>query len=95
MKKIITAVSLFVLVSCLCLVLASCGAEDENVTTTTPSTTENLTEDMTMDDMTNEGIVTDISEKGDNGVIGDIVTDASDIVSDVVTDISEDVRDNK
>ncbi len=92
MKKIITAISLFVLVSCLCLVLAGCGEEDENVTTT-PSATEDITEDITMD-ITNEGMVTDTSEKGDNGVIGDIVTDASEIVSDVVTDISEDVKNN-
>jgi hypothetical protein len=40
---------------------------------------------------TNEGMVTDTSEKGDNGVIGDIVTDVSEGISNVVTDMSEDI----
>ncbi len=91
MKKIITVISLLVLVSCLSLVLVGCGAKDEEITTTRPETTE-----MPMrDDTTNEGMVTDTSEKGDNGVIGDIVTDASEIVSDVVTEISEDIKRNR
>ncbi len=90
MKKLITAVSLLVLISCLTLVLVGCGAEDENVTTTTPTTTMD-----TSRDAMEEGMVTDTSEKGDNGIIGDIVTDASEIASDVVTDISDDISENK
>ncbi len=85
MKKIITAVSLFILISCLTIVLVGCGAEDENVTTT-PSTTLDTTRDAL-----NEGMVTDTSEKDDTGIIGDIVTDVSEGVSDIVTDMSEDM----
>ncbi len=88
MKKIIAIVSAVVLVGCLALVLTGCGAKDEEVlttlttTTTSPATTE----------IRNDGMVTDESIPGDNGVIGDIVTDISEGVSDMVTDVSQDMR---
>lgn len=89
MKKIIAIMSAFVLVVCLAMVLTGCGG-DKNTTTTTTTTTTNIT---TTDNTTeNPGIVTDESEKGDNGVIGDIVTDMSEMASDVMTDISDDVK---
>ena len=42
--------------------------------------------------MINDGMVTDESTPGDNGVIGDIVTDVSEGLSDMVTDVSDDMR---
>ena len=48
---------------------------------------------MTTTDVTrNDGVVTDESVPGDNGVFGDIVTDVSEGLSDMVTDVSEDMR---
>ncbi len=88
MKRIIAILSAVVLVACLGLVLTGCGAKDEEVlttlttTTTSPATT----------DMMNDGMVTDESTPGDNGVIGDIVTDISEGLSDMVTDVSQDMR---
>lgn len=88
MKRIIAILSAVVLVACLGLVLTGCGAKDEEVlttlttTTTSPATTE----------MMNDGMVTDESTPGDNGVIGDIVTDISEGLSDMVTDVSQDMR---
>ena len=88
MKKIIAIMSAFVLVVCLAMVLTGCGGDKNTPTTTTTTnittTTENTTE--------NPGIVTDESEKGDNGVIGEIVTDVSEMASDMMTDVSEDVQ---
>ncbi len=89
MKKIITAVSVFVLISCLAVVLYGCGAEDETITTN-PEVTITTTREAT-----NEGMVTDESERDDNGVIGDAITDVSEGISDIVTDISEDMTKNK
>ncbi len=83
MKKIITVIAVAVLIGCMAFVFSGCGGNDENTTTTTP-TTSNVTTTM------NPGIVTDESEEGDNGVLGDIVTDVSEDVSDMVTDMSED-----
>jgi hypothetical protein len=37
-------------------------------------------------------MVTDESGKGENGVIGDIVTDMSEMASDMMTDVSEDMQ---
>lgn len=88
MKRIITILSAVVLVGCIAVLFYGCGAKDEEIITTT----ENIT--TTIADTTkNDGIVTDESQPGDNGIIGDIVTDISEGVSDMVTDVSEDMRD--
>ncbi len=85
MKKIFTIISAIVLVGCMTLMLCACGAKDEDITTTRkPDATEKTT---------NSGMVTDESKKGDNGVIGDLITDASEGLSDIVTDLSEDASD--
>lgn len=86
MKKVITVIAVAVLIGCMAFVFSGCGGNDENTTTTIP-TTSNVTTTM------NPGMVTDESEKGDNGVLGDIVTDVSEGVSDMVTDVSEGVSD--
>lgn len=83
MKKFIAVFAVVMLVGSMILVFSGCG-EDENKVTTDPVTSNTTT---TM----NNGMVTDESEKGDNGVLGDIVTDVSEGVSDMVTDMSEDV----
>ncbi len=89
MKKIITICSAVLLISCVAVLFYGCGAKDEEVITTTmPFTTEvTTTEPVTPE--TNEGMITDTSEKDDNGVIGDMVTDMSEGMSEVVTDVSE------
>ena len=91
MKKIIAVISALVLIGCIAVVFYGCGADDE-MTTTVPSTTNTTpTQNTTMDTNINDGVVTDESGKGDNGVIGDIVTDVSEGISDMVTDMSEGV----
>lgn len=91
MKRIIAILSVVVLVVCLGLVLTGCGAKDEEVLTTLTTTTNTTTSPATTD-MINDGMVTDESTPGDNGVIGDIVTDVSEGLSDMVTDVSDDMR---
>ena len=88
MKKIIAVVAVIVLVGSMVLVFSGCGDNDNNVTSTTNTTVPGTTDVTTTQ---NPGIVTDESEKGENGVLGDIVTDVSEGVSDMVTDMSEDV----
>ena len=91
MRKIIAVISVLVLVGCMAVVFYGCGADDENTTTIPETSKATVTESTTMMSEVNEGIVTDESEKGDNGVIGDIVTDVSEGVSEAVTDVSEGV----
>jgi hypothetical protein len=91
MRKIIAVISALVLVGCMAVVFYGCGADDENTTTIPETSKATVTESTTMMSEVNEGIVTDESEKGDNGVIGDIVTDVSEGVSEAVTDVSEGV----
>jgi hypothetical protein len=91
MKRIIAILSVVMLVACLGLVLTGCGAKDEEVLTTLTTTTTTTTSPATTD-MINDGMVTDESTPGDNGVIGDIVTDVSEGLSDMVTDVSDDMR---
>lgn len=92
MKKIIAVCSAVLLIGCIAVLFYGCGAKDEEVITTTPATTEmSTTEPLTPE--TNEGMITDTSEKDDNGVIGDIVTDMSEGMSMVVTDVSEGISD--
>ena len=91
MRKIIAVISALVLVGCMAVVFYGCGADDENTTTIPETSKATVTENTTTMSEVNEGIVTDESEKGDNGVIGDIVTDVSEGVSEAVTDVSEGV----
>ena len=87
MKKIIAIMSAVVLVVCLAIVLTGCGG-DKNTPTTTTNNTTITTEPLT----DNPGIVTDESNNGENGVIGDIVTDMSEMASDMMTDVSENMQ---
>lgn len=89
MKKIITVLSVVVLVGCIAVVFYGCGGKDEDITTTTETTSTTLTTDIPR----NDGVVTDVSEPGDNGALGDLVTDVSEGLSDMATDISRDVSD--
>lgn len=84
MKKMITVLSAILIIGCMAMVFYGCGAKDEDMTTTTNPTTVTSTERTT-----NSGMVTDRSEPGDNGVIGDIVTDMSEGMSEMITDVSE------
>lgn len=89
MKKIITIVSALALVGCMAILFCGCGADDEEMTTApTISTTRN----MTTEDTTNEGMITDESGT-ENGVIGDMVTDMSEGMSEMMTDVSEGISD--
>lgn len=90
MKKIIAIVSALVLVGCIAIVFCACGADDDNMTTTNPATTNAPTTGRITSE-TNEGMVTDNNNDNDNGVIGDVITDVSEGVSDMVTDVSEGV----
>lgn len=87
MKKIIAVVAVVLLIGSIAFVFSGCGENDNDTTTTTTTTpgTSNITTTM------NPGMVTDESEEGENGVLGDIVTDVSEGVSDAMTDASEDV----
>lgn len=86
MKRIITVVAVALIIGCIAFAFGACGGkEDEMTTTTTPTASDSTT--------LNPGMVTDESQKGDNGVLGDIVTDVSDGVSEAVTDVSEGVSD--
>lgn len=85
MKKIITVISAILLVGCIAVAFYGCGAKDEDITTTTNPTVSET------ERTTNSGMVTDRSEPGNNGVIGDIVTDVSEDVSEMMTDASEDI----
>ena len=86
MKKIITVVAVALIIGCMAFVFSGCGENDNNTTSTTTSTTSPETTNSTT---INPGMVTDESEEGENGVLGDIITDVSEGVSDMVTDMSE------
>lgn len=87
MKKLFTVVAVVLIIGCMAFVFSGCGEEKNNTTTSTtnPTTSDTITTTM------NPGMVTDESEEGENGVLGDIVTDVSEGVSDMVTDVSEGV----
>ncbi len=90
MKKVITVLSVAVLVGCIAVLFYGCGAKDEEIIITT----DNITTTTAIEDtVRNDGMVTDESESGDNGVIGDIVTDISEGISDMATDASENMQD--
>ena len=83
MKKTIAVLSAVILVGCMVLAFCGCGAEDEEIVTTTRLTSTTLPTQTTTE---NSGKVTDESRKDENGVIGDIVTDVSEGLSEIVTD---------
>ena len=89
MKKIIAVVAVVLIIGSMVFVFSGCGENDANttttngITTTVPGTSEVTTPK-------NPGVVTDESKAGENGALGDIVTDISEGVSDMVTDMSED-----
>lgn len=85
MKKLFTVVAVVLIIGCMAFVFSGCGEDNNTTTTTNPTTSDNITTTM------NPGMVTDESEEGENGVLGDIVTDVSEGVSDMVTDVSEGV----
>lgn len=89
MKKIIAIMSAVVLVVCLAMVLTGCGGDNNTPTTTTTTTNTTITTESLTD---NPGMVTDESDNGENGVIGDIVTDMSEMASDMMTNVSEDMQ---
>lgn len=89
MKKIIKMTSVLALVGCMAMLFFGCGADDKEKTTS-PSTS--TTNNLTTENRTNAGMVTD--ESGDkNGVIGDVVTDMSEGMSEIITDMSEGISD--
>lgn len=90
MKKIISAAVAVLLAGSIAVIFCACGAKDEDVATTKADSTGVATTLPNVPD-TNEGMITDSSEKTDDGVIGDIITDVSEGISDAVTDISEDI----
>ena len=68
--------------------------EAETTTTaaaTTTTTTTTTTADTTMDIVSvpdvSDGVVSDVSGENENGLVGDVVTDASEAVSEGLTDI--------
>lgn len=93
MKKLITVISLILLATILCVVLCSCGDKKDNPDTTASerTTQENTVSEKSDDTMfdAENGKVTDTSEKGDNGAVGDVITDVSEKISEVITDVSE------
>ena len=88
MKKFIAVVAVAMLIGCIAFVFSGCGGNKDNTTTTITTTAPGTSIAPTTN---NPGMVTDQSEKGENGVLGDIVTDVSEGVSDMVTDMSEGV----
>ncbi len=86
MKRIITIVAVALIIGCMTFVFSGCGGDDNNTTSTNTTTAPETSNVPTTN---NPGVVTDQSENGDNGVLGDIVTDISEGVSDMVTDMSE------
>ncbi len=88
MKKIIAVVAVVLLIGSMVLAFSGCGEDDNNTTTTNRATTT-VTGTSEVTTTKNPGVVTDESQKGENGVLGDIVTDVSEGVSDMVTDMSE------
>lgn len=94
MKKIITICAAVVLTAVLAVTLCACGGNNTGNNGTSGNEASNTTQNDTMngsDTMfdAENGKVSDVSEKGDNGALGDIVTDISTDVSQAVTDVSE------
>ena len=89
MKKLITLGVAILCVAMVAVLFYGCGNNTEDMTTTT--TTENTTTDTTMDIVSvpdvSDGVVSDVSGENENGLVGDVVTDASEAVSEGLTDI--------
>jgi hypothetical protein len=73
-----------------------CGNNADDMTTTVPTTVD-TTVDTTMDIITvpdqNDGMVSDVSNEGNDGLIGDVVDGVSEGVSEGLTDIRNAVTD--
>lgn len=85
MKKIIAIVMAVALVGIMAVVFTACGGDNNTPTTTYPATDTVTTTTSTTE---NPGIVTDESEEGENGALGELMTDESEMLSEVATDIS-------
>lgn len=96
LKKIITLSVAVLAIALVAVMFYGCGNKADDMTTTVP-TTQNTTVDTTMDIVTvpdqNDGKVSDVSDEGNDGLVGDIVTDLSEDVSEGITDIRDAVTD--
>lgn len=79
--------SLMAALLCFASILTGCGKDDKNSNNAAESRTEvtTVTDVQTTERSTNNS--------NDNGVVGDIVTDAEDMVDDIVTDAEDMVDD--
>ncbi len=85
MKALKIGIAAFVL--CALAVLGACGTKTGGNTTTRTTVTTVVTTTGTTN-MAQDGKISDTSETGDNGALGDAVTKASDAVSKAVSDVS-------
>lgn len=89
MKKIITLSIAVVAIAMIAVMFYGCGNNADDMTTTTPTT--DITPDTTMDIVTvpdmSDGMVSDVSGEGNDGLVGDIVDGVSEGVSEGITDI--------
>ncbi len=93
MKKIITLSVAILCVAMVAVLFYGCGndTEDMTTTTTTESTSSDVTDIVTLPDVS-DGMVTDVSGENDSGLIGDIVTDVSEGVSEGAQDMRNAMR---
>ncbi len=87
MKKIMAIFAVVMLVGCMAFVFSGCGGDENDMSTTTPTLTT------TRPTTTNPGMVTDVSETDDSGVLGELATDISEGLSEMMTDTSTTVSD--
>lgn len=90
MKKIITLSVAVIAIAMVAVMFYGCGNKADDMTTTVPTTID-TTVDTTMDivsvpDMS-DGMVSDVSGEGNDGLVGDIVDGVSEGVSEGLTDI--------
>lgn len=96
LKKIITLSVAIIAIAMVAVMFYGCGNDADDMTTTVP-TTINTTVDTTMDIVTvpdqNDGVVSDVSGEGNDGLVGDIADGVSEGVSEGLTDIRDAVTD--
>lgn len=96
MKKIITLSVAVIAIAMVAVLFYGCGNNADDMTTTVPTTVD-TTVDTTMDIITvpdqNDGMVSDVSNEGNDGLIGDVVDGVSEGVSEGLTDIRNAVTD--
>ncbi len=88
MKKILTIGIAVFAITMVAVIFYGCGNDDKDLDTTAPTTTtaESTTADTTMPDTLldmADGSVTDVSNKGNDGAIGDIADDVSEGITDM------------